>query len=246
MFQIAKPVTVVSLLAASYLVPSWQPSSRCTGPNCPLQQRQCAHPATVMLASPQVTTSPQLYDPDPLVLIEEPVHPGEPEDLVSPNASTEDVQAEIADDAKEENADETEAATAKDDPKTATADRDRDAAKTPRAAATRKVWMRASDARSLGLVPAATTGNSRGVIASGPPVAMAPTVAYRTVTYQQSYGCTGSGMQAFYGQPATYQTTNACSYGGCAAAGYYQSAAPAYRTRRVLFPNLFPRLRGLR
>lgn len=234
MFQsslIAKPVALVGILAASYLSPfSWQPNARtCTGPNCPLQ-RQCSRPATVVINSIPVTTAPQLFNSDLLgdqwVLVEEPIHEGEPEDLVSPVAETEEVKAEVEADATEEQAEGQNSAT-EDDAKAKTDSSTGNATKAKTTTATRKVWMRASDAKAAGLA-SISTANSGGFGSNGSAVALAPAVEYRTVTYQQSYGCTGSGMQAFYGQPV------------------YQQAAPAYRTRRVLFPNLFPRLRGLR
>lgn len=236
MFQnslVAKPVAAISLLAASFLSPySWQPSARtCTGPNCPLQQRQCSHPATVVLNSIPVTTAPQLFRSDLLgdqwVLVEEPIHEGEPEDLVSPAAETEEVKAEVEADATEEQAEGKNSAT-EDDAKAKADSSTGNAAKAKTAAATRKVWMRAADAKAAGLATLSTTNRS-GFGSNGSAVAMAPTVEYRTVTYQQSCGCTGNAYGAFYGQPV------------------YQQAAPAYyRTRRILFPNLFPRLRGLR
>lgn len=215
------------LLAAYSFVPMGR-TRTCTGPGC--QNGQCSRQATVVLRQIPVDAAPEFYTEvsgDRWVLVEEPIHQGEPEDLVSPAAETEEVKAEVEADATEEPA-EGQDPTTENDAKAKADGGTGDAAKATTATATRKVWMRASDARAAGLIPTASSGGGGGFGSSGSGVAMAAPMAYEQVTYQRSYGCTGSGMQAFYGQPV------------------YQQSAPTYRTRRVLFPNLFPRLRGLR
>lgn len=257
MFQIqgsllAKSFAVM-LLAASYLVPSWQPATRtCTGPNCPRQQ--CTRAATIMIQSPAVTSVPQFFDAggDQWVLVREPVTDEEPEDFVSPLAEEQDAEAtDDANQVKAEVEDDAEAATTEESPttegtetkdnsaKTATT-RDRTAAKTQTVPRTRAVWMRASDARAAGLTPVSTasSGDGFGSLGSAGYAARTPGVATYRVT--QTYGCVGSGYSAFYGDP----DPTACV--GCSAGSYYPASAPVYRTRRVWFPNLFPRLRGLR
>lgn len=257
MFQIqgsllAKSFAVM-LLAVSYLVPSWQPATRtCTGPNCPRQQ--CTRAATIMIQSPTVTSVPQFFDAggDQWVLVREPVTDEEPEDLVSPLAEEQDaaatddahqVKAEVEDDAEATTTEEspkTEGPTKKDQSAKAASTRDRATAKTQAAARTRAVWMRASDARAAGLAPVSTasSGDGFGSLGSAGYAARVPPAATYRVT--QSYGSVGSGYSAFYGDPVT------ADCGACVAGAYYQSASPVYRTRRVWFPNLFPRLRGLR
>lgn len=246
MFQssaIAKTVAC-GLLAAYSFVPLGRPT--CTGPNC--TGGQCARRATVVVNAVPVVAAPQLFNAelgDRWVLVEEPVaEVGE--EFESPIKGELEAQAEEAD------AQEEPAATAKaeepapgSDPKAKAAVVARDATKTARSSKTRKVWMRASDAAAAGLTPTTPTAGVRSFGSSGSGVAMAAPVAYQQVSYQQTWGCTGGGMTAFYGQPMTYQAAT-CGGGACAAGSYYQSAGPVYRTRRVLFPNLFPRLRGLR
>lgn len=232
MFQnsfIAKS-TMCALLAALPFAPAVRPV--CSGPNC--RSGQCSRPATIVLQAVPVNAAPQLYTSglgDDWVLVREPVAVGPAEDLVSPMAEelSRDVKAEVEDAALEQ-AEGSDPAT-EDDQETAKDSGTRDATKTASSTKTREVWMRASDARAAGLLPTASSASRGGFGSSGSGVAMAAPVAYEQVTYTQSYGCTGSGYSAFYGQPvATYQ----------------QAAPTYYRTRRVLFPNLFPRLRGLR
>lgn len=245
MFQssaIAKTVAC-GLLAAYSFVPLGRPT--CTGPNC--TGGQCARRATVVVNAVPVVAAPQLFNAelgDRWVLVEEPVaEVGE--DFESPIKGELEAQAEEAD-AQEEPAATTEAEepAPKSDPKAKAAVVDRDATKTAGSGKTRKVWMRASDAAAAGLTPTTSAAGVRSFGSSGSGVALAAPVAYQQVSYQRSYGCTGSGMQAFYGQPVYYQHNTACDGGGCAAGGYYPSAT--YRTRRVIFPNLFPWIRGLR
>jgi hypothetical protein len=181
---------------------------------------------------------------DRWVLVEEPIaEVGE--EFESPiKAEIEATQTEKPDAAEEPATEKVEGDAAKNDTEAKAAVEPRDAAKVAGSGKTRKVWMRASDARSAGLTPVSSTAGVSGYGSSGSGVALAAPVAYQQVTYQASYGCTGSGMQAFYGEPVYYQHNTACDGGGCAAGGYYPSAT--YRTRRLIFPNLFPRIRGLR
>jgi hypothetical protein len=224
----------VCLLLAAYSFVPFARSRTCTGPNC--QNGQCTRQATVILGGIPVTESPEIYTDvvgDRWVLVEEPVAEGEPEDFVSPIAEeASDVKAEVEADATSEDADDK----ANPEPE-ATVAKTADSKPAKAAAKTRQVWMRASDAAQAGLRPVATQTRaaSYGSSGSGYGYSFQQTTP---VTYTTSYGCTGSGMVAYYGQ--SQPACNACT------SAYYHASSPTYRTRRVLFPNLFPRLRGLR
>lgn len=248
MFQtptLAKQLAGLSALAAATFCGTPYGARTCTGPNC--QNGQCSRPATVVIESAPsvapvyVSGAPQFWTAgEQWVWVDIPADP-EPEHIASPLENERDVKSEVeqleedTDDAAEP-AEEAEAAAEGQEDQQAKASPagGRDAKKATGAAKTQRVRMRATDAAALGLVPRATANRGGGSSGGWQPQAVASSVAYRTVTYGDpvvTYSCTGSGaattayriqQQAFWGQPAYY------------------------RTRRVLFPNLFPRLRGLR
>lgn len=219
------------LIAAYSFVPFGR-TRTCTGPGCP--NGQCSRQATVTLRGIPVSAAPEIFTEvlgDRLVLVEEPIHEGEPEDLVSPIAELQgdevkaEVDAEVAAEPVDEPAPEKPKATAKAAVKS-----------TPK---TRQVWMKASDAQAAGLTPIATATQRSGYGSSGSAFGMGVPVATQA-TYATSYGCTGSGVQAFYG---VAQEPCQCVMGGQTV---QLRSANYYRPRSAIFPNLFPRLRGLR
>lgn len=249
MFQ--TPAIVKSVVGASLAAVFWgnQFAPRtCTGPNC--RNGQCSRAASVVVPVTQPVayfqSAPQIFTPDSeaMVWVDLP-YDGEPELIKSPIAT--DVQAEVEQldeeqpDA-EEQAESQEAADEgpEDRPSAKAAAGAGDAKKAPRTAKTQRVRMRASDAAAMGLVPRVSEATGHGSSGGGAGATVSSNVAYRTVTT--------------YVEPVVTTCNCGGSYmgGGAAAVNYrvqqQQFWAPrqTYVTRRVLFPNLFPRLRGLR